>query len=706
MKRKLILPNTVLAFAALLIFLSSFPVSAAETEEVPYSSYTYWENYSGETKKEVYSRPMFQAYALLNAESVGENKFSGLTDICVDTKGNLYILDGGGSAIYILDSAYRLKYSLKGVKSGNEILDFTGAKGIFVSENGEMYISDTDNGRVLKTDLNGVLLKEFTVPDSALIPEGFEFRPMKTAVDKREYVYILCDGSYYGAILYSPEDEFLGFYGSNTTGGGILQAFEIIFNKLFMTNSKLSKTESKLPFQITDLYMDSRNFVYTCTGRTETDTIQTGQIRRFSPGGIMTEDTSAINFADADVITVKGEKLGQDLLGIALDDDDFIYALDSTCGRVFLYDREYKLLSAFGSGMGRGEQVGSFVLPSAIDINGDDVLVCDSSVNSVTVFKITEYGKIVKQARKMTLNGNYAESKELWRNVLSLDKNSQLAYNGLAKAYYAEENYEKSMEYAKCGIDKTTYSQAFKWVRRDYIKRNFLWIFILVLAASGGICALVIYAAGKRKILIKNEKIRIMLSSVSHPFDSFTKIKYENKGSVLLAFILLTLFYITSVMKSTVSGYPFVDYPAINYNSLYVIVRTFGLVILWSAVNWAICALMGGIGKLREIFIVSCYSLIPLVFGNLLYVALTNIMLPAEVGFLSVLMNAVVIYTGFMLIVGIMKVHDYDFGKFAGTAVITAGGMAIALCLMAIIIILVQQLGAFLLTVVIEIAYR
>ena len=85
----------------------------------------------------------------------------------------------------------------------------------------------------------------------------------------------------------------------------------------------------------------------------------------------------------------------------------------------------------------------------------------------------------------MTLNGNYAESKELWRNVLSLDKNSQLAYNGLAKAYYAEENYEKSMEYAKCGIDKTTYSQAFKWVRRDYIKRNFLWIFVLVLAASG-----------------------------------------------------------------------------------------------------------------------------------------------------------------------------------------------------------------------------
>ena len=706
MKRKLILLKAALALAAVFIFLPVIPSAAADSGEIPYQSYTYWENYSGETKREVYSRPMYQAHTTLNAEALGIKAFSGLTDICVDSERNVYVLDGAGSAIYVLDSEYRLKYSLKEVQNGAETLSFVGAKGIFVSGNGELYISDTDNGRVLKTDLSGILLKEFTVPDSGLIPDGFEFRPMKTAVDKRGYVYILCDGSYYGAILYSPENEFLGFYGSNTTSGGILQAFEIIFNKLFMTNSKLSKSESKLPFQITDLYMDSRNFVYTCTGRTETDTVQTGQIRRFSPGGIMTEDTSSINFADADIGTVKGEKLGQDLLGIALDDNDFIYALDSTYGRVFLYDKEYKLLSAFGSGMGRGEQVGSFVLPCAIDINGDDVLVCDSSANTVTVFKITDYGRLVKQARKMTLDGNYEESKELWQNVLSLDKNSQLAYNGLAKAYYVEENYEKAMEYAKLGIDKETYAQSFKWVRRDYVKKNFVWIFIPAVAAVGGICAAVVYVTGKKRVLIKNEKIRTALSSLAHPFDSFSKFKYGNQGSVLLAFVLLALFYITSVMKSTVSGYLYVDYPALNFNSLYVIVRTFGLVILWSAVNWAVCALMGGIGKLREIFTVTCYSLIPLILGNLLYVALTNVMLPAEAGFLSVLMNVAVIYAGFMLIVGIMKVQDYEFGKFVGTSVITVVGMAIALCLIAIIIILVQQLGAFLLTVIMEIAYR
>jgi hypothetical protein len=81
-------------------------------------------------------------------------------------------------------------------------------------------------------------------------------------------------------------------------------------------------------------------------------------------------------------------------------------------------------------------------------------------------------------------------------------------------------------------------------------------------------------------------------------------------------------------------------------------------------------------------------------------------MLPTEAGFLSVLMNALTIYAAFMLIIGIMKVHDYEFGKFIGTTIMSIVGMAIVLCLIILIIILVQQLGAFVLTIIMEVAYR
>lgn len=704
MKYKSILPKIALILV-LMVFLSAFPVLASGPDEIPYESYTYWENYSGTEKKAVYSKPMYQPDFIIDAEYFNIKSFTTLADVCSDDKGNVYILDGGASVIYILDKDYNHIKTISSVLKDGENLTFNGAKGIFVSDK-DIYISDTENARVLKIDYNGKFIDEFLVPDSNLIPEGFEYRPIKTAIDSRGYLYILCDGSYYGAILYSPENEFLGFYGANTTKGGILQAVEIIFNKLFMTNTKLSQSESKLPFQITDLYMDSENFVYTCTGRTEVQQTQSGQIRRFSPGGIMTTDTSSINFADVSLGTIKGEPLSQDLLGIALDDNNYIYALDSAYGRIFLYDKDYKLLSTFGTGLGRGEQIGTFALPCAIETKGDDVLVCDSANNNVTVFKITDYGKLVKDARKMTIDGDYEESKALWQEVLALDKNSQLAYNGLAKALYVEGKYEQAMEYAKLGIDKETYAQAFKWVRRDYIKENFVWIFLIVVVALGALCVALVYLTKHKVTMLTNPKVNVMFSSVAHPFDSFTKVKYNNLGSLPLSFILLTVFYITTIIKTTKGGYLYSSYNPSEFNSLYIIIRTFGLVILWVICNWAVCALRGGIAKLKEIFIVTCYSLIPIIFGNIIYVILTNIMLPTEAGFLSVLMNAFTFYAAFMLIIGIMKVHDYEFGKFITTTIMTIVGMAIVLCLIVLIIILVQQLGAFVITIVMEIAYR
>ena len=704
MKRKLLLPK--IAFVLIfIVLLSGLPVFASSPNEVPYESYTYWENYSGTTKKAVYSKPMYQPDFAIDANYMKLNSFTKLTDVCSDQNGNIYILDGGASKIFILDKDYKFIKSIESIKKQDEALSFTGAMGIF-SANGYIYISDTENARVLKVDQDGKYIDQFLVPKSSLIPDGFQYRPIKTAIDSRGYLYILCDGSYYGAILYSPENEFLGFYGANATKGGILQAFEIIFDKIFMTNAKLSQSESKLPFQITDLYMDSENFVYTTTGRTETQQTQSGQIRRFSPGGIMTKDTSGINFADVSLGTIKGKNLSQDLLGIALDDQDYIYALDSAYGRIFLYDKDYKLLSVFGSGMGRGEQLGAFALPCAIETKGQDVLVCDSINNNVTVFKITDYGKLVKSAREMTRNGDYEESKALWQEVLALDKNSQLAYNGLAKALYVEGDYELAMEYARLGIDKETYGQAFKWVRRDYIKDNFLWIFLIAVAALGALCGVLIYLTKRKVKLIENPKVNVMFSSIAHPFDSFAKVKYNQLGSVGLAFILLTIFYITTILITTCSGYLYSNYNAAEFNSLYIIVRTFGLVALWSVCNWGVCALQGGIGKLKEIFIVTCYSLMPIIFGNIVYVILTNVMLPAEAGFLSVLINALTIYAAFMLIIGIMKVHDYEFGKFIITTIMSIVGMAIVLCLIVLIIILVQQLGAFVLTIIMEVAYR
>lgn len=703
MKRKSVLLRVVFMLV-FMIAVSTLPVFAVSTDEVPYESYTYWESTSD--KKAVYTRAVYQPDFVIDAEYLGVTTFAKLSDVCSDKHGNIYMLDGGASKLYVLDSEYQLKNVINEVTGGEEPMNFFEAKGVFVGDDGSIYISDTKNARVLQVKENGQLVRKYTLPNSELIPDGFIFQPTKTLVDSRGYIYILSDGSYYGAILYSPEYEFLGFYGSNEIGGNILTAIQTIWNRLFMTNEKYEASESKLPFQITDLYLDSIGFVYTTTGKTEINSLQKGQIRRFNPGGISVRNTNSKNFADVSLSTVSGKIKSQDLLGIALDKNDFIYAVDSVYGRVFMYDKEFNLISAFGGGMGKGKQVGTFVLPCAIEVNGDDILVCDSEKKSVTVFRITEYGKLVKSARIKTINGDYAQSKSEWKTVLSMDRNNQLAYVGLAKAALSEEDYESALNYAKMGLDRDTYAHAFKWVRRDFVADNFLWIFSLVVISLGLLSVFLIYVTKNKVSLIRNERTHIMLSTVTHPFDSFTKIQYKKMGSVLLATILLVLFYVVSVMKQTLSGFMFTDYSAADFNSFLLLLRTVGLVALWCITNWAVCTLMGGIGRLREIFIVVCYSLIPIICGGILYIIFSNTLLPSEIGFMNLINNISFLYTGFMLTVGSIKIHDFSFGKFLLTSLLTFIGMLIVIFMLAVIVIFVQQVGAFLVTLIMELVYR
>ena len=53
-----------------------------------------------------------------------------------------------------------------------------------------------------------------------------------------------------------------------------------------------------------------------------------------------------------------------------------------------------------------------------------------------------------------------------------------------------------------------------------------------------------------------------------------------------------------------------------------------------------------------------------------------------------------------------MKVHDFGFGRFLGTTVLTLLSMLIIVFLMFLIILLAQQVVSWLMTLYIEIRYR
>lgn len=697
MNKKVKVLAVILVVISLLVSGNSFVFAA----EVPYESYTYWSIPSGQ--KSVGNKPMYETKTVISSTDIGVENFDKINDVCTDANGNIYILDSQ-SRITIIDKNYTLIREISEITSQEMQYAFVGARSLYVDSDNSIYICDTENQRVIHCNNFGELLDLILLPDSNLIPDDFSYSPLKVIVDKYGYIYVLSDGSYYGALMYDQDKNFLGFYGANTVKGGILSSLQLIKRRIFSNSAKQSASSRKLPYCFVDIDMDSEGYLYTVTGYTE-NYDRVAQIKKLSPGsGANILGSEDVNFVDTKINTtykVTGA-LNQNLQGIAVDDDNFIYALDAAFGKIFMYDLDCNIVTVFGGGMGNGNQEGTFMTASAITLNGEDILVSDSQNNTVTIFQINDYGREVKELLKLTKEGNYSEAKAGWIKVIEQDNNMQLAYSGLAKAYFSEKNYSEAQKIAKIGYDRETYALAFEFTRKQFVSDHFSIIAVIVLLVIALMVAFSLFVKKKHIKIIKNKEIHTLFSTLTHPALTFENVKDKGMGSLKIGGVILIIYYLATVSQSLFSGFLYSNYDPEEFNSLLVLLRSIGLVVLWIISNWLVCSLLGGRGKLREIFIVTTYSLIPIIISNILSTVLSNVLLPDETVFLSAISFVAAMYSALLLIIGMLKIHDFTMSRFIGTTVLSIAGMAAIVFLAIMIMILIQQFGGFVATIFLE----
>lgn len=691
-----------------------FSMAAVAEDSMPTDSFTHWDLANG-TKKVVPMRDVYTVAAVLDARSIGlENGFEKITDIDCDKNGDLYLLTNDGRLICV-GSDYKLLREYKIVDKNGEEVDYSGARGIYAPSADEIYIADTANNRVLCCDGSGVVIREIVQPESEILPEDFLFSPIRIEKDSKGYVYVLSDGAYYGALLFNPEGEFTGFYGANTVKGSALTTLSYLWDMLTKNDVKRANAVKVLPYQFLDLYVDENDFVYTCTGRT-TSGVSTGQIKMLSPSGtsILYKEqwngkrvaASGFNFGEAITEMRNNQAVVQDFIGIQVDENGYMYALDGTYGFIYVYDTNCNLITAFGGGKNNGEQKGVFSSAEAIAYSNGRVMVADSLLNTVTVFERTNYGDILLSAQKKTLDADYTGAKEEWREVLRQDTNSRLALHGLAKAAYSEGDYAAAQAYAQAGYDFVTYGQALEQTRGAFVQRNFIWIFLLTLAAIGALAAFMVITVKRKLVLIPNERVRLLFNGVVHPFDTFNAIKYQGKGSPIMATVMVLLFYVSAVVMEMGSNFRFTAFDPTTSSSVFLLLRTGGLVALWTVANWAVCVLLEGKGRLKDIFVVTGYSTLPLVVYNFLATILSHLITAPDSTILSGLSIVTLILAGIMLTIGLMVVHEFSFTKFLISVVLTLFAMLLIVFIIFMLGMLISQLWTFLATLFMESAYR
>ncbi|MBQ7038422.1 MAG: YIP1 family protein [Clostridia bacterium] len=694
---------------AILLFASSGIAASAD-------SFTHKDEPNSSTTQAL-SRELYEATRTISAVELGlEDSLEEVSDLHCAANGDVYILLGNSSKVVVLNPDYTLKEILAVHDADDMEIDFSGAQGVYVDTNGDVYISDTGNSRILVTDSTGLFKESWELPDSPLIPDGFQYQPVKFLKDKDGYAYIISLGCYYGALAYSPEGEFMGFFGANRVTATALNTLSYLFDMITSNDTKKEASAKVLPYSFIDMALDADGYLTVCSGKTEMWSNGKGQIRKISSGGSnillkrqsdgSTAAADSLNFLEFSVPNKAGKNRVQDLIAIDVSADDYIFALDRVYGLVYVYDNTCNRLGTFGGGIGAGTEIGEFVAPSAMALHGTSVLVADAKAEQITVFEQTEFGALYFQAQSLTLRGDYVESQPLWEQVVEQDASCQLAYRGLANAAYSNKDYEAALAYAKKGLDYPTYDLAWQVLIKEFIARYFIWFFAGAVLLIVGIAVLLVRLSKRKEPLIQNEKVKALLGVPAHPFRAFEDIKYKKRGSLLIALIIVLLFFFSKALEATSTGFLFCQNSAQTYNILFTMAQTIGLVLLWSIVNWLMCSLFSGKGTLKEIIIVTAYSLLPLVIYTFVYVGLSHILPLSGGALMGGIQTVLLIYTFYLLAVGMMTVHEYTFPKFLTTGVVTLICMILAICIGFIVVILLQQFWNFLYSIFMEIVFR
>lgn len=481
------------AFAA----LASISASSAAAAGVPYESYNYdrW----GDA---IPSQAGYLPDRTVSGIDLGTGALESPGDIFFDSNGLLYIADTGNNRIIVtdteLDGAERI-YDRFTMPDGSETT-LKQPMGVYVSaEKGLIYIADTENARVLVSDTDGNVQQEMTKPESDVYDQKRTFLPQRVVADKAGNVYTVLGNITTGAAMFSPDGEFMGFYGANR----VEPTARIIsehFRGLFMSDEKKANRKRTVPSGITSFDIDG-DFIFTCTSST---TQKTDTVKKLNAAGKNIFADRELYFGDYKPIydETQNKMFSPSMVDIDISEDGCINCLDFTTGRVFQYDEECNLLFITGA---VAKQTGGFDHAAAVESYGGKLYVLDSSKDTITVFRETSFGSIVHEAASLYNDGFYEEALGPWQEVLKRDGNYRRAYIGVASALLRKGDYKGAMKYAKLADAGDIYNKAFEGRRREFLKENFtviasvLVIGITALTASGRY-------RKKRRTAVKTEK--------------------------------------------------------------------------------------------------------------------------------------------------------------------------------------------------------
>ncbi len=200
----------------------------------------------------------------------------------------IYICDTGNNRILEIEETgsqtLELIRVIDSFKGGEGPETFSSPQDVAVTDDGYIFIADTNNSRILKLDMDLNYVMEFTKPVDATFDQDLSFLPYKLAIDTAGRVYCVATNVNKGLIKFEADGEFSGFIGATE----VTYDWTDYIWKRFATQAQREQMESFVPTEYDNIYMDYEGFIYACTTHVTKSTLEDGTadpIRRLNMMG-------------------------------------------------------------------------------------------------------------------------------------------------------------------------------------------------------------------------------------------------------------------------------------------------------------------------------------------------------------------------------------------------------------------------------------
>ena len=629
--------------------------------------------------------------------------------------GNLLLADTGNNRIVVLDGDGRFLYEIGGAggkaertadvaaeRPSDAEARLNGPEGVFVDAQGDVWVADTGNARVVQFVADGTFKAAYGRPESDLL-QDYGFRPTKILIDKRGFIYtVIGSEGNLGVLVMDTAGRFRGFFGRTRVKFSLAR----VLARAFASKAQRRRMLRVRPAPMGNMHIDELGFVYAVSPVLTRDQIQRlnsvgenvyGEIGLRTGAGRLWDKLrgrEGLTFGEQETrwrwdgvreMSVP-YAVSSMFVDVAVDDLGIVSALDQQRYRVYQYDQAGNLLSVFG---GQGLREGAFSKPVSI-VAGDEgqLYVLDAALGTIQVFRPTAITRLIHQASSRYYEGKYEEAAVLWSEIAQRNTNFALAHSGLGKALMRQERFVEAMQEYRYAEDKGGYSSAFGEYRYLWMRTNFAWL------GLGGLILLVTTALAVNRLA---DSFRRLLARIGD---------LRERAGLWAVPILLLLAVLVRMAGLAAQSYHFQAQHPEETRLLFEAGKILIPWITWCVSAVAMAEVFYGEGTFRQILQSSAWALWP-------YIVLT---LPVNlITHLITLDNKVLYQAGQYLIWGLVvwfffqqvrTLHNFDAGKAIGVMLLTLVGMLLIWILLGLVLALTGEIVRFVQQLALEIYVR